>query len=162
MINGKAIELLNYRINQEEYSSRLYEYLSICLDDLGYEVSPKLWKKYSQEELEHAQWAKDYLLSFGIIPELREIPSPYCDCTNLAHCIEESYKHEKTISEQCNQMAIDALKMQDHMLYTLAIRYCKEQVEEMQKVQTLVDKLETYGRDKVGLIMLDNSLKEYL
>ena len=162
MITQKAIDLLNYRINEEEYSSRLYEYLSICLEDAGYEVSPKLWKKYSQEELDHAQWAKDYLLSFGIIPQLKEIAKPMCDCTDLAHVITESYKHEKMVSQQCNELAVEALKMQDHMLYSLAIKYCKEQVEELSKMQTFVDKLETYGTDKIALILLDSSLKEYL
>lgn len=162
MISAKAIELLNYRINQEEYSSRLYEYLSLCLDDMGYEVSPQLWKKYSEEELTHAGWAKEYLLSFGVIPNLQEIAKPMCDCTDLAHCIRETFKHEKMVSDQCNELAKEAMKMNDHMLYSLAIKYCKEQVEEMNKVQTLIDKLMTYGEDKIGLIMLDKSLIEYL
>lgn len=162
MITQKAIELLNYRIEQEEYSSRLYEYLSICLNDMGYEFSPLLWEKYSKEEMKHASWAKKYLLSFGIKPELREIPKPMCDCYNLEHVIIETFKHEKLITEQCNEMAKEALKLQDHTLYSLAIRYCKEQVEELDKAQTLIDKLETYGSDKLALILLDKDLQNQL
>lgn len=162
MINEETIKLLNYRIEQEEYSSRLYHYLSLCLEDMGYEYAPKLWQKYSNEEMEHAEWAKHYLLSYGVKPTLNQIPAPMCGCESLAEVIAETYKHEATITKQCNDLAVAALKMNNHILYQLAIRYCTEQLEELNKAQTLVDKLGTYGSDKIAMKLLDNDLKKLI
>lgn len=158
MITQKAIDLLNYRIKEEETSSRLYEQLSLCLENLGYKNSPGIWKRYSEEEMEHARWSKEYLLSFGILPTLSNLESPYCNCQNLAEVIQETYKHEVMVTKQCNDLAEEAIKLKDHNLYSLAIRYCKEQIEEMNKVQDLMDKLETYGSDKLALVLLDKDL----
>jgi ferritin len=162
MINEETIKLLNYRIQQEEYSSRIYHYFALCLENMGYENAPKLWQKYSDEEMEHAEWAKNYLLSYGVTPELKEIPKPECNCSSLIDVISETYKHEEMITKQCNDLAIAAIKMNNHILYQLAIRYCKEQLEELNKAQTLVDKLDTYGGDKIALKMIDNDLKSLL
>ena len=68
LINNTAIEFLNYRIEQEEYSSRIYLAMSMWLNNEGFSGASSLWKKYSGEELTHSDWARTYLLSFGIQP----------------------------------------------------------------------------------------------
>ena len=45
--NDKLLKLLNYRINQEEYSSRIYYAMSVWLDNAGYTSAAQLWKAYS-------------------------------------------------------------------------------------------------------------------
>ena len=56
-------------------------------------------------------------------------------------------------------MADEALKIGDHMIYELALRYLKEQVEEHNKMQNWMDQLKTFGTDKVALRLLDNVMK---
>lgn len=55
---------------QEENSARLYEAMSLWLDNSGYVNAAKAWKKDAEGEWEHAQWAKDFLLDMGITPKL--------------------------------------------------------------------------------------------
>jgi ferritin len=135
--------------------------MSLFLNNKGYINAGKLWKKYSDEELIHAGWAKEYLLSFGILPELRTIEQPDNEFTDLAQIIDLTYDHEIEVSKQCNELATCALDNQDHLLYSLANRYVKEQVEELDKAQTLKDQLESFGRDKIALRLLDHELADY-
>lgn len=158
----EAIELLQYRVNQELQSSYIYRQMSVWLDNKGYSGSAKLWAKYASEESNHADWAEEFLLSFGITPEMRKLEAPACDFKDLSDVIQATFDHETDITNQCNAFAIKALELQDHGLYSLASKYCAEQVEEMNRSQNLVDQLETFGTDKIALRLLDNYIEELI
>lgn len=154
----EVIELLNYRIQQEQLSSRIYEQMSLWLDNEGYVGSSQLWSKYTAEELKHANFAKEYLLSFGVCPKLRTLDVPDMSYTCLCDIIDKTFSHEEEITRQCNVLATRAMSAGDHGLYTLAAKYCAEQVEEMSKAQTLKDLVRTFGDDKISMKLLDNHL----
>lgn len=158
MIEEHCIKYLNYRIQQEELSSRIYLSMSTWLNNEGYTGAAALWKKYSDEEMTHAQWAREYLLSMGVNPETPTLEAQPTSYTGLPEIIKKSYEHEIVVTKQIKDMAADALKKGDHMLYELCLRYLKEQVEEHDKTQTWVDKLNAFGEDKVALRLLDNEM----
>jgi ferritin len=58
-------------------------------------------------------------------------------------------------------MATETLKKGDHMLYELCLKYLKEQVEEHDKMQNWMDRLSTFGEDKIALRMLDDEMAKY-
>jgi ferritin len=158
LINTECISYLNFRIQQEEYSSRIYLAMSMWLNNKGYTGAASLWKKYSDEEMVHADWARTYLLSFGIQPVTPKLEQPTQVFLGLPQIIQMSFDHEVEVSTQIQQMAAEAFKKGDHMLYELCLRYLKEQVEEHDKMQTWVDKLEAFGTDKIALRLLDNEM----
>lgn len=159
LISTHCADYLNYRIQQEEYSSRIYMSMSMWLNNKGYQGAAALWKKYSDEELKHADWSREYLLSFGIQPVTPRLDQPEQNFSGLPGIINTSFDHEVEISKQCKKMADESFKMGDHMLYELALRFLKEQVEEHNKMQNWVDQLEAFGTDKVALRLLDNEMK---
>ena len=161
LIGTEAIALLNYRIQQEEQSSRIYLSMSMWLNNEGYTGAAQLWDKYSKEELTHADWSKEYLLSFGIQPNTPKLDGPVQSFKGLPDVIRQSFEHEIVVSKQCKDLATKALSLGDHMLYQLSLKYLKEQVEEHDKMQTWVDKLETFGEDKTALRFLDNEMATY-
>ena len=110
--------------------------------------------------MKHAQWAKEYLLDMGIQPIIPALPKPEQTFGGLSDIIKKSYDHEILITTQCNELAREAMKNGDHLLYQLANKFLQEQQEELGKVQTLVDKLEAFGEDKIALRLLDNELGE--
>ena len=158
MIKKEGIELLQYRVQQEQLSSRIYEQMSLWLDNNGYTGATKLYEKYSSEELGHASMAKEYLLSYGITPELRKLDAISTDYKSLCDIIELTYEHETEITRQCEELATKALAMGDHGLYALASQFCKEQTEEMGKAQTLKDFVRTFGESKESMALLDERL----
>lgn len=158
LIEPSCVEFLNYRIQQEEYSARIYLAMSMWLNNEGYSGAATLWKTYSNEEMAHADWARTYLLSFGIQPLTPILEQPDQTFSGLPQIIQMSFDHEVDVSTQIKEMADHALDERSHMLYELSLRYLKEQVEEHDKMQTWVDKLEAFGTDKIALRLLDNEM----
>jgi ferritin len=162
LITNECIKYLNYRIEQEDYSVRVYLAMSMWLDDKGYVNAAKLWKKYSSEESAHADWAREYLLSLGIMPDTPALKQPKQDFTGLPEIIRESHVHETDITNQVKELSSHAIGMGDHMLYQLGLQYLKEQVEELGKLQNWLDQLESFGEDKIAMRLLDHEMKDYL
>jgi ferritin len=160
LLSQEGITLLNFRIQQEELSSRVYLSMSMWLNNKGYFGAAKLWKKYSDEELKHADIARNYLLSFGVQPITPALSAPSNSYDGLPDIVKQSYNHEIIISKQCKELAAKALKEGDFMLYELALAYLKEQVEEHDKMQNWMDRLDTFGTDSILLRELDEEMGE--
>ena len=158
LLSDDCLKYLNYRIQQEEYSSRIYLSMSLWLNNEGYTGAAGLWHKYSEEELKHANWSRDYLLAMGIQPLTANLEQPPQTFAGLPDIINQSYDHEVDITKQCNALCADAMRKGDHMLYTLGAQYVKEQIEELDKMQTWKDKLVAFGVDKIALRLLDNEM----
>ncbi len=159
LVSDTLIELLQYRINEEEVSSRLYLAMAMCLEKEGYFGAAKLWKKYSSEELIHADWARDFLLAMDIKPEtrpLREVQTMFPGY--LPEIIDLTVQHEYMVTAQCEALAKAALTDFNFKVFVLAQKYVAEQIEELEKVHNLKDRLETFGRDSVNLRLFDNEL----
>ena len=133
--------------------------MSLWLNNKGYKNAAALWKKYSGEEASHADWAREYLLSMGVQPETCILEAPGDLYESFPAIIRMSYNHELTVTRQIKELAKSAFAEADHMLYTLTAHYLKEQVEEHDKMQNLIDQLEAFGEDKIALRLLDNSLE---
>jgi len=158
MIEEHCIKYLQYRIQQEELSSRIYLSMSMWLNNEGYTGAASLWKKYSDEEMTHAGWSREYLLAMGVTPGTPVLEAQTYVYSGLPEIIQMSYDHEIVVTKQIKEMASDAMKKGDHMLYELCLRYLKEQVEEHDKTQTWLDKLNTFGNDKIALRLLDEEM----
>jgi ferritin len=162
LITDECVKILNYRIEQEDYSSRVYLAMSVWLEDKGYVNASKLWRKYSDEERGHADMAREYLLSLGIRPNTALLNQPIQEFSGLPQIIRDSHAHEVDITVQCKELASHAMKMGDHMLYQLAGTYLKEQIEEVGKAQNWIDQLESFGEDPIAMRLLDHEMKDYL
>lgn len=160
LIDDSCISFLNYRIQQEEYSSRIYLAMSMWLNNNGYLNAAKVWKKYSDEEINHANIARDYLLNMGVQPATPALEQPTEEFSGFPEIIRMSHQHEIDITIQCSELATHAMKDGSHMLYELALHYLREQNEEMGKTQDLVDQLQAFGEDKVALRLFDHELGE--
>lgn len=158
MISDEVISYLNMRIEQEELSSRMYLSMSMWLNNKGYTGAASLWKKYSQEELTHSDWSREYLLAMGVQPDTPALKSPSQNYQGLPQIIKLSYEHEITITKQCKELASNAMKKGDFMLFELAGKFLKEQIEEHDKMQNWMDKLDAFGTDQIALRLLDNEM----
>lgn len=157
IISKECIDLINFRINEEEKSWRLYENMYLWLEDNGYTNAAKLWRSYAQEELMHADWGKQYLLGLGIQPELRGMPQLSKDM-DFVSIIKDSYAHEVKITKQCQEMAKESMTKGDFMLHELSLKYLKEQHEELSRQQNWLDQLNSFGTDKIALRLLDAAM----
>jgi len=158
LLDAKIVDLLNYRIQQEEYSARLYMHMSLWLDNKGYKHMSKLYKDYSEEERAHAQWACDFLLNHGITPDLKAIPSPTSEYSSCMDLLEATLEHELDIQKQCEEMAEKALEFKNAALRSLALKYCEEQVDEIGKAIDLID----HAKLTTDMLVLDHYVERYI
>jgi ferritin len=160
VISKETTALLNYRIEQEEASSRLYQSMSVWLEYNGFSGAASLWKKYADEELVHAGFSYDYLLDLNIKPIVPQLEKPTGEFKNLPQIIALSLQHELDITEQCKELAQKVAAQGDYMTLNLAQKYLNEQVEELKKTQYWVDRLELFGSEGAALRLLDEEMGE--
>lgn len=157
LINEKIVELLQNRINEEENSSRLYLAMSQWLSYNGFIGAAALWKKYSQEELIHAQWTYNYLQERDIMPETRHLLG-YKDFQSFPEIIKMSYNHELKITKSINELGQACLESNDLVTLQLVNKYLVEQAEEEGKILTFLDRIDAFGQDPIALRLLDNEM----
>lgn len=157
-LSEKIVDLLNYRIEQEEFSSRMYLSMSLWLTNEGYLGAGKLFKKFSDEEMLHADKAKEMLLANGLQPITPALAKPEQDFKSLPNVIEMGFAHEKEITRQCNDLTKAAFKEDNFMVAELGLWFVKEQAEELDKFQNLVDRLEAFGTEADLLRELDDEM----
>ena len=159
-LSEPMVKLLNYRIEQEEFSSRLYHSMSLWANNKGYIGSGKLFKIYSEEELLHANKAAQMILANGLQPITPALDKPKQEFESLPKAIKEGFKHETEITKQYYALTKAAYKEENYMVVELGLWYCKEQVEELDKFQTWLDKLEVYGERADLLKELDEEMEK--
>ena len=160
-VTDECIKMLNYRIEQEEQSSRIYEAMSLWLNDNGFKGAAKRWKQDSLDELKHAGWAKEFLLAMGCQPKLPALKEPVQEFESLLDIVIQSYDHEIMVTEQCNDLAKYAMGYGNHLLYQLAIKYLQEQQEELETGQDRIDRLTMAGNDKIAILLIDQELGDF-
>lgn len=158
LLEEKTIEILNYRIQQEEYSSRLYHQMHLWLENNSYKNLAKYFKKNSDDEMTHASWSKEYLMSFNVMPELRTLEEPINVFDNVLDIAQKTLEHEIKITEQCNTLSKFALDNSDFGLLALAQKYNTEQTEEIGVALELLDVVQM-SNDK---LVIDNYVGENL
>jgi ferritin len=162
IISQRIIDLLNFRIQREELSARKYLAMYMWLEDKAYMNSAKIWKKNYEEEREHANWAREYLLSLDIrphTPSLEQVPEEF---ESLGDIIRVSLEHEIQITKECQELAKACMEEGDFLTYTLAHKYVSEQVEELERSFNMANLLEIYGEDKLSLALLDTKFLEFI
>lgn len=157
-LSESIVKLLNYRIEQEELSSRMYLSMSIWAVNKGYLGAGKLFKKYSDEELTHADKARDMLLANGLRPVTAALAQPEQEFKSLPKIIQTSFDHEAEITKQCYALTKAAYNEENYMVAELGLWYSKEQTEELDKFQNLLDRLEVFGKESDSLRELDEEM----
>lgn len=161
LIPSELVKLLNYRINQEEASSRLYYAMYEWLDNKGYFGAAKLLKNWSEEEMYHAGWARKFLESYGYLPEVGALKEPRTNFESFKDIFKMSLEHEIEISEQCNDLAVKAADLGCYYVMPLALRYVGEQTDELEKTTNWVDRIALVADDPRELMLIDREMGGY-
>ena len=159
-ISKKIEDLINFRIVEEEKSSRLYLAMSKWLGFNGFSGASKLWAKYANEEMVHTAWAYTYLEDLDILPTVPALPQPDSEFESLQQICKLSLEHELLVTKQCNDLAKAALAENDYMTLQLAQKYLTEQTEEIQRQTYWIDRLDAFGTEPQLLRELDEEMGE--
>jgi ferritin len=156
LISQKTIDLLNYRIQQELTNSKRYEQMYLWLQNKSYINAAQIWKVNYEDEIKHSNWAKDYLMSFNVMPELTAIEEPANMYESFEEIVQKTFEFEVETTKQCRELAKHALEEGDYNLLILANKYNEEQIEEMDTAYAFLD-LVKMTNDK---LVLENYIQE--
>ena len=158
LLKDSVLKALKKRIKEEEASARLYESMANWFEYQGYFGTAKQWQEYAREEWDHSQWVYKYLRDMGVKPEIGDVEAPEENFSSYVEIVKKSYTHEVDIAKSCNELATLCMKESDYLTLPLALKFTKEQVDEIAKIINILDELEAFGTDPKALRLLDDKL----
>ena len=158
MLNEKVKALLNDQVNKEMYSAYLYLDFSGFMGGKGLRGFAAWYKKHAEEEMEHAFKIYDYIHANNEDVELLAIAKPGVALTDELQVLKEGLKHEQYVTSLIHNIYATAMSEKDYRTMQFMDWFIKEQCEEEENAQELINKFEKYGKDAASLYELDKSL----
>lgn len=151
-------DALNEQFNKEMNSAYLYE--SMAADFYAKNLSGfAVWMTgQAGEERVHAEKFHHYLSENGERVFHAAIPKPQAEWKSPLDAIKAALAHEKFITKSIHDLVRTARKEDDIATETFLSWYVTEQIEEESTAQSLIDKLEMVGDNRVGLYQLDKEV----
>ena len=98
--------------------------------------------------------------NFGIPATIPATKLPTSKFESLESILMTSLKNEQTVTAAIHKMVEIAQKDKDHSTYAFLEWFVNEQVQEETKFETLIQKFELIGRDKLAINEIDKILAE--
>jgi len=158
MLKDNLLKKLNTQVNLEFFSSNLYLQMSAWCEYKGLPGSAKFLRAHAAEEMSHMHKIFDYIQDTGALAIVEQINKPDIEFKDLKDVFEQTYKHEKRITAQINEIVDMALSAKDFSTFNFLQWYVSEQHEEEKLFKSILDKIEIIGLDGRGLFMIDREI----
>lgn len=159
MLNEKVAELMNDQINKEFYSSYLYLDMSNYYVDKNLDGFANWFRIQAQEERDHAILFMEYLQANSCKVTLEAVAKPDKRFEEPADPLKAALEHEQYVTSLINNIYDAAYQCKDFRSMQFLDWFVKEQMEEENNTDSLVQKFEMFGTDPKGLYMLDAELQ---
>lgn len=160
MLSDTLTKALNEQINLEYYSSNLYLQMSSWCIQHGLDGCGKFFRQHADEEKMHMQKLFDYVNETGSYAVIGAIKNARSDFDSVIEIFEETYSHEKFITNQINSLVSIAFAESDFSTFNFLQWYVAEQHEEEQLFKAILDKVELIGMTGNGLFFIDKEIEQ--
>ena len=99
-----------------------------------------------------------YLNSLGVTAIIPAIKAPVSSYKSLEGLIKAALKNEQSVTKAIHHIVEIAQKEKDHSTYAFLEWFVNEQVQEETKFETVLQKFDLLGRDKLGIHEIDKLL----
>lgn len=158
MLNEKVVKLLQSQVNKEYASAYLYLDFAGYYQDKGLAGFATWFDVQAKEEVEHAQKFVSYLQANGIRPEYKNIDLVKSDLKDLGTALTLALDHERFVTASINEIYAAADKVKDYRTMEFLNWFVKEQLEEEENAQGLIDQFAMVKDNAAALYMLDRKL----
>ena len=158
MLSKNLLKKLNKQVTLEFYSSNLYLQMSAWCDHKGLNGAAKFLRTHAAEEMQHMHKIFDYIQDTGALAIIDAIEKPDTKFKNLKDIFEITYKHEKMITAQINELVDIALTEKDFSTFNFLQWYVSEQHEEEKLFKSILDKIDIIGLEGRGLYTVDREI----
>ena len=159
-ISNKILKLLHDHITMEGNASNYYLSVASWCAVNGYEGSANFFRNHSDEEREHMLKIVNYLNELKIHAKIPTIEEPSQNMKSLEEIVRISLQNEVKVTKLINQIVSIAQKEQDHRTDAFLEWFVNEQIEEEDLFETILQKFDIIGRDKLAVHEIDKNLEK--
>ena len=159
-ISEKIISLLNEQIAIEANASSYYLSVASWCKVTGYEGAACFFRNHSAEEREHMLKIIQYLNELKIHAEIPSIEKPPQKMKSLEQVCKTALQNEQKVTKSINKIIDTAQKENDHRTNVFLEWFVNEQIEEEDLFETIMQKFDVIGRDKLALYEIDKILDQ--
>ena len=160
-IKDNIRDALNEHVKWELYSGYMYLSMATWFYEQNLPGFAKFFRAHAKEEQEHAIKIFDYIVERGGRVTLQTIDQPPSEWNSPLSVLEEVYNHEVKVSGMINELMRLAKSENDYMTQDfLLTKMIREQIEEEDKAQTLVDLTMKAKDDIAAILAIDDKYGE--
>lgn len=156
----KILQLLNEQILIEANASNYYLSVASWCKVTGYEGAAYFFRNHSTEEREHMLKIIQYLNELKIHAEIPLIEKPAQNMKSLEQVCKTALQNEQKVTKSINKIIEITLKEQDHRTSIFLEWFVNEQIEEENLFETIMQKFEVIGRDRLAIHEIDKILDQ--
>ena len=149
---------LNDQIALEAAASNSYLAMASWCEVTGYQGGADYFYAQSDEEKTHMLKIIHYLNDIGVAATIPAVKAPVGSYKSLEGLIKTALKNEQAVTKAIHKMVEISQKEKDHCTYAFLEWFVNEQVQEESKFETLLQKFDLLGRDKLGINEVDKFL----
>ena len=157
-ISTKMKKALNDQVALEALASNSYLAMASWCEVTGYQGGADYFYAQSDEERTHMLKIVHYLNDVGATATISTIKAPTASYKSLEGLIKTALKNEQTVTKAIHKMVEITQKEKDHSTYAFLEWFVNEQVQEETKFETLLQKFDLIGRDKIAINEIDKIL----
>ena len=149
---------LNDQVGLEANASNSYLAMASWSEVTGYEGAASYFYAQSDEERTHMLKIIHYLNDMGATATIPSTKAPSTSYKSLEALIKTALKNEQLVTTAIHKMVEISQKDKDHSTYAFLEWFVNEQVQEETKFETLLQKFDLIGRDKLAINEIDKLL----
>ncbi|AFS80486.1 ferritin Dps family protein [Candidatus Nitrosopumilus koreensis AR1] len=157
-ISPKMKKALNDQIALESVASNSYLAMASWCEVTGYQGGATFFYAQSDEEKTHMLKIIHYLNDIGAIATIPAVKEPKSSYKSLEEVVKTALKNEQAVTKAIHNIVELAHKEKDHCTYAFLEWFVNEQVQEETKFETILQKFDLLGRDKLGINEVDKFL----
>ena len=157
-ISSKIAKAINDQIAYEASAIQAYIAIASWCERSGYDGSAVFFFEQANEENVHMLKFIHYLNNAGVVAIISGTEKPQGKFDSLESTFQTGLKSEQTVTKLINNLVELAEREKDRATYSFLQWFVNEQIEEETLFETILQKFEIVGRDKLAVYQIDQSL----
>lgn len=157
-ISSKIAKAINDQIAYEASATQAYVAIGSWCERTGYDGSAMFFFEQATEENTHMLKFVHYLNNAGAEAIIPATEKPQGNFDSIESTFRAGLKSEQKVTKLINNLVEFVEREKDRATYSFLQWFVNEQIEEETLFETILQKFEIIGRDKLAIYQIDQSL----
>ena len=158
ILSEKLLGELNEQVMHEFFSAQYYIAMAGYCSNQDLDGFENFFLVQEQEERVHAMKFYNFINDMGSRVNILGFETPKNEFSSMAEVFESALKHERFVTGRIYKLMDIATEEKEHATISLLKWFIDEQVEEEDSMNRILKKLQRYGEDGSGIMLLDSEL----